>query len=98
MVKTLETVTKRFADASGGKGETAWGQERTDKKEGFLQPFKRDGETMVHKTLSSATAGVGGFLAQLRLNLGGDEELSKPYLQSPWVHSCIKAIARGTLK
>ena len=73
--------------------------ERSDQSKGAKTPFYasgvRDGFRKSFEGLGGLDGGGGALAYQLRLNLGGDEHLSKPYIQNPWVYACINAKARA---
>ena len=57
-----------------------------------LEPFRKDQDGAVQKTLHSHGGHNGGLgVSAWLLSLGGDRKLTRPFLQNPWVYASITA-------
>jgi SPP1 gp7 family putative phage head morphogenesis protein len=73
----------------------AWGGPRS----ALENPFERkNGAASAIVEKSWSLGGSQSFSAQLKLILGGSEKVEKPYLQDPWVYSCINARVRSAME
>jgi len=69
-----------------------WTPERIEKADpSFEDPFAGSGS--FDKRAFSQTGGM--TLTQVLSKLGGDETMSRPYVQSAWINACINAISRA---
>ena len=74
----------------------AWRTSRAEFED--LEPFKGGGPAKLKHWDSTDTGALG--ISSWLLSLGGDKEVTRPYLQNPWVYACVQANARaiGSLK
>lgn len=81
------------------KLKRAWSAKRTDADPSFSDPFRGGG--LKTRTLYEGYGGSwssSAYLRQVFLNLGGEEKLQRPFIQSPWVNACICKIAENVAK
>ena len=57
-------------------------------------PFGRRGQPYATEKLYTDNE-YGGLSYRLMMNMAGEENLTRPYAQHPWVHACVAAIARA---
>ena len=66
-------------------------------REDYTRPYGRRGEGLATATksiyLGDSSSGTGAY--RWTLALGGEPQLSNPYVQHPWVYACVAAIGRA---
>jgi HK97 family phage portal protein len=58
-------------------------------------PYGRRGSTPYATEKLYTDSEYGGLSYRLMMNMAGEENLTRPYAQHPWVHACVAAIARA---